>query len=58
MKPEIITDAQITNNTTQIGWECPLCGRIINPNEKSCPYCDAKHNEGSDKLPQTEIICD
>ncbi len=45
------TDYQIGKNHTipssnpfqQIGWECPVCGRGVNPNLSSCP-CQTEPN--------------
>lgn len=27
------------------GWECPKCGRVLNPNHETCPYCYVSKNQ-------------
>jgi hypothetical protein len=31
----------------RVSWECQSCGRMINPDYKSCPYCDPSSNDDS-----------
>jgi hypothetical protein len=31
----------------RVSWKCQGCGRMINPDYKSCPYCDPTSNDDS-----------
>lgn len=30
----------VFKNATPQGWQCPVCGRVHNPVQMECPYCE------------------
>ena len=31
-------------HSQNLGWTCPICGKVFSPTTMECPYCNANQN--------------